>query len=250
MSISRMRSTMAAVVLASVSSWVVASGPMPHTARHAAHYAGQQAPTLHLSASAQNEVRQDWLVIRLHARHQGADATSVQRHLQGVQDRALSAIRPVVNGEQFQLQTGSFGVYPRYGRDGKIQHWEGVSELIIQGRDVPQLTRTAASTGGWSVAAMQFELSRQAREQAEQGLMQEAIAQFNAKAQTLASGFGFKSFDLHEVHLNAEGHSPMPAMLRMTADGMMGGQVQPPLSAEPGLSPVSVNLSGAVRLRQ
>lgn len=241
-----LRHFISAAVLVTVSSMVFASGHSPHHAR----YAAQQAPTLHVSASAQSEVRQDWLVIRLQARHQAADAATVQRHLQGLQDRALTTLRPAVNGEQFQLQTGSFGVYPKYGRDGKIQHWEGVSEWVIQGRDVPQLTRAAATTADWTVAGMHFKLSRQAREQAEQALMQEAITQFNAKAQVMATGFGFVGFDLQEVHLNADGHHPMPTMLRMTADGMSGGVIQPPLSAEPGMSPVSVNLSGTVRLRQ
>lgn len=250
------RQVISAAALFTLSSVVWASGhgapASPRESAHAHHarYAAQQSPTLHLSASAQTEVRQDWLVVRLHARHQAVDAATVQRHLQALQDRALTTIRPEVNDEQFQLQTGSFRVYPRYGRDGKIQHWEGVSELVIQGRDVPRITRVAANTRDWTVADMHFQLSRQAREQAEQALMQDAIAQFNSKAQALASGFGFKAFDLHEVHINAEGHATMPAMLRMSADGMQGGQVQPPLSAEPGLSPVSVNLSGAVRLRQ
>ena len=221
------------------------SGQIQHN-RHAA----QQLPTLHLSASAQAEVRQDWLVVNLHMRHQAADASSVQQRLQVLQERAIATIRPEVNAEQFQLQTGSFRVYPRYGRDGKIQQWEGVSELIIQGRDVPRITRVAANTREWTVADMQFELSRSAREKAEHNLMQEAIAQFNAKAQALATGFGFKSFDLQEIHLNADGHSPMPTMLRMNADAMQGDQAKPALSAEPGLSPVSVHLSGAVRLRQ
>ena len=223
----------------------------PRESAKAQHVRGvpQHWPTLHVSASAVTQVQQDWLVVNLHARHQAADATAVQQRLQILQDRALAAIRPEVNAEQFQLQTGSFRVYPRYGRDGKIQHWEGVSELIVQGRDVPRITRVAANTRDWTVADMQFELSRSAREKAEQSLMQEAIAQFNAKAQALATGFGFKAFDLHEVHLNADGHSPMPT-LRMSADAMQGGQAQPALSAEPGLSPVSVNLSGAVRLRQ
>lgn len=249
------RHLMSAAALFTVSSVVWASGhaastsPRESAQTHHARYAAQQLPTLHLSASAQTEVRQDWLVVTLHARHQAADAAVVQQRLQVLQDRALATIRPEVNAEQFQLQTGSFRVYPRYGRDGKIQHWEGVSELIVQGRDVPRITRVAANTRDWTVADMQFELSRSAREKAEQSLMQEAIAQFNAKAQALATGFGFKAFDLHEVHLNADGHSPMPT-LRMSADAMQGGQAQPALSAEPGLSPVSVNLSGAVRLRQ
>lgn len=227
----------AALVLMSLSSFAVASG-------------SSVLPTLHLSASAQTEVRQDWLLIRLHARHQASEAAVVQRHLQALQDRASTAIRPETHADQFQFQTGNFSVYPRYGRDGKIQGWEGESEIILQGRDMPHLTRVAANLTGWSVAGMHFELSRQTRQQTEQNLMQEAIAQFNAKAQAMAKGFGFKQFDLHEVHLNAETHAPMPSMLRMSADGAQSGQPQPLLRAEPGLSPVSVNLSGAVRLRQ
>jgi predicted secreted protein len=247
----------AKVLVASSVIWTLAHGALagssesikPHFVDSNA-YAAQQSPILHLSAAAQTEVRQDWLLVRLQARHQAADAATVQRHLQSLQDRALTAIRPEVNDEQFQLQTGSFRVYPRYGQDGKIQHWEGVSELMLQGRDVPRITRVAANTRDWTVADMHFVLSRQAREQAEQRLLQDAINQFNTKAQALANGFGFKTFDLHEVQLNADGHNPMPAMLRMSADGMQRGQVQSPLSAEPGLSPVSINLSGAVRLRQ
>lgn len=246
---------MGAAALLTVNSLVWASGPTAFSSTieaqhgHHARYVVQQSPILMLSASAQNEARKDWLVMQLHARHQAANSDLVQRQLQVLQDRALAAIRPEVNSELLQLQTGSFRVYPRYGRDGKILHWEGVSEVLIQGRDIPRITRVASSIRDWTVAGMHFELSRRARDQAEQDLMQEAISQFNAKAQALATGFGFKSFELHEVRLNAEGYSPMPVLQRMSAAGLPGGQVPPQLSAEPGLSPVSVSLTGAVLLR-
>ena len=76
-----------------------------------------------LSATGSVEVDQDWLQMRLAATRDGNDAASVQKQLQQAVDAAMRSLRPQVQGQNLQVSSGSFGVYPRHGNDGKIKGW-------------------------------------------------------------------------------------------------------------------------------
>lgn len=53
--------------------------------------------------------------------------------------------RPKRNAQsgQMDVRTGPFGLYPRYGKDGKINGWQGRAELVLEGRDFARITATA-----------------------------------------------------------------------------------------------------------
>lgn len=201
---------------------------------------------LQLSSSGTVEVTQDLLVMTLAATREGSDAAAVQTQLQQVLDAALTAAKRQAQPGQLDVRTGSFGIYPRNNKDGKVTGWQGRAELVLQGRDFDRITRTAAQINGMPVSQTGFALSREARAKVEGQAQSEAIANFQAKAQSLAQAFGFQRYTVREVSVNSNDMGyPAPRMAMMAKAGM-AEDAQIPVEA--GKSQVVVNVSGSVQM--
>lgn len=211
--------------------------------------AAEPRQLVQISASAQREVVQDTLTAVLQARHQAADAATVQNQLKTVLEQALRVARAGAAAGQVAVSTGAFTVQPRYGRDGQLAGWQGSAELQLQGRDVAAVSALAGTVPGMSVSQLSFSLSREASQQVEEAVRQEAIDRFRATAQSVARGFGFSGYLLHEVSIGqGGGPEPRPLLRAMAADGMAAASAAPvPVEAGKGL--VQVTVTGQVQLR-
>lgn len=203
---------------------------------------------LHLSASAQTEVPQDWLVMVLSVQKEASQAPAVQKQLNTVLAAALAAATPHAKPGRVDIGTGEMNVSPRYGRDGKISGWQGVAQLILQGRDVVQIASLASSLTDLTVAQIDWRLSPEQKKEAESRIQAEAVAQFQSKAQSLTQQFGFARYMLKEVHVSAQeaGEGVMPRRMAMV---QMDAPSSPPVPTVAGKSRVVVNISGSIQLQ-
>ncbi len=211
----------------------------------------QTAPVLQqisLSASGQVEAPQDWLTVRMGLTREGADAAAVQNQLKAAIDAALTTARAQARSRQMEVRSGAFGVSPRYGRDGKINGWQGSAEVVLEGRDVALITATAGKLPTLTVSSMGFSLSREARRQLESEVQTQAIERFRARAAEVTKAFGFASYTLGAVSISStdEGVRPMPRMMAMEAKAAMADA---PLPVEAGTDTVSVTVSGSINVR-
>lgn len=217
-----------------------------------ASVAGAQTPppllnVLQLSSTGTVEVTQDLLVMTLAATREGSDAASVQSQLQKVLDQALTTAKRQAQPGQLDVRTGSFGIYPRNNKDGKVTGWQGRAELILQGRDFDRITRTVAQIDGMPVSQTGFGLSREAREKVEGQAQSEAISRFQSKAKELAQAFGFAQYTVREVSVNSNDMAFAPRM-SMMAKGMSADAAAAPIPVEAGKAQVVVNVSGSVQM--
>lgn len=200
-----------------------------------------------LSASGSVEVQQDLLSISMNTTRDGTDPGVVQTQLKQALDAALAVARPAVQPGQLDLRTGNFSLYPRYGKDGKINGWQGSTELVLEGKDFARITGTAGKIQTLTMGNVSFALSREQRARVEGEAQTQAIERFKAKASDIARGFGFTSYTLREVSINAndQNSSPRPRMMAMAKSDM----AQAPVSVEAGKSTVLVDVSGSVQMR-
>jgi predicted secreted protein len=200
-----------------------------------------------LAASAAVEVPQDLLVLQLQATREGSDAAQVQQQLKTVLETALVDARRSAQPGQLDVRTGAFTVGPRHGRDGRITAWQGTAELILEGTDFARIAQLAGRVPGMAVSSSSFRLSRPAREAAERDAQAQAVAAFRARAAELAKGFGFPTYTLREVSVQAQdqGLPPRPRMMAMEAKA--AGDA--PVPVEAGKASVVVNVAGSVQLR-
>lgn len=223
---------------------VQAQSPSP-TSQPAAQAAPHQV--MHLSASAQTDVPQDWLVMTLAVQKEGLQAPVVQKQLNAVLSAALAVATPLAKPGSVEVSTGEMNVSPRYGREGKINGWSGSAQLLLQGRDAVQIATLAGRLVDLSVAQIGWQLSPEQKNAAESRIQAEAVARFQSKAQSLTQQFGFAAYTLREVRVSAQEAGDGGIMPRMAMASMDEAPLPTPTLA--GKSRVVVNVSGSIVLR-
>lgn len=199
-----------------------------------------------LSATGSVEVRQDMLSISMTTSRDGSDAGAVQTQLKQALDTALAQARQAAVPGQLDVRTGNFSLYPRYGNNGKINGWQGSTELVLEGRDFPRITSTAGKIQSLTLGHVSFALSREQRAKVEAEAQSLAIERFKAKAGEIAKSFGFEGYTLREVSINANDHMdmPRPRLMSMAKSDMAEAAVP----VEAGKSVVQVSVSGSVQM--
>jgi predicted secreted protein len=179
----------------------------------------------------------------------GGDAVAVQTQLKQALDTALTLARQAAVPGQMDVRTGNFSLYPRYGSNGKINGWQGSTEMVLEGRDFPRITSTAGKIQTLTLGQVDFALSREQRTKVEAEAQTLAIERFKAKAGEIAKSFGFGGYTLREVSINAndQGYVPRPRTMAMSAKSADMAEAAIPVEA--GKSTVLVNVSGSVQMR-
>lgn len=203
-----------------------------------------------ISASGQLDVPQDWLTMTLTVSRDGSDAALVQTQLRQAVDAALAIVKPAVVARQMEVRTGSFGVYPRHGSNGKIAGWQGTAEVILEGRDFLRISSTAGKATSMGIGNVVFSLSREAQQKLESDAQAMAIERFKGKAAEVAKGFGFAGYTLREVSVSSADQGDRPVYARARAVPMAASVASDaPVPVEAGKSQVTVTVSGSVQLR-
>ncbi|MDM0040908.1 SIMPL domain-containing protein [Variovorax sp. J22G21] len=202
---------------------------------------------LQLSASGTVEVQQDLLSMTLSTTRDGTDAAAVQSQLKAALDTALTEARKTAQPGQLDVRTGNFSLVPRYTREGKINGWQGSTELVLEGRDFPRITQAAGRITTLNVGNVGFALSREQRTKVEVEAQTIAIDAFKQKAGELAKGFGFGGYTLREVSVNSnQGDPGRPRMMAAQAKSFSSDAAVP---VEAGKTSVVVTVSGSVQLK-
>jgi predicted secreted protein len=201
-----------------------------------------------LQSSGTVEVQQDLLLISMNTTKDGTDSGAVQTQLKAALDAALSEAKKSAQPGQMDVRTGAFSMYPRYGRDGKINGWQGSTELVLEGRDFARISAAAGKISTLTLGQVSFGLSREARAKVEAEAQTQAIERFKTKASEISKNFGFSGYSLREVNVNANdqgfmqrGRSEMMQAKTMSADA--------PVPVEAGRSTVVVTVSGSVQMK-
>ncbi len=204
-----------------------------------------------LSSSASIDVQQDLLSIALNTTQSGTDAAAVQTQLKQALDAALIQAKQGQQGlapGQMEVRTGNFSLYPRYGKDNRINGWQGSTELVLEGRDFPRITATAGKIQTLSLGNVSFGLSREQRSRVETEAQALAIERFKGKAQEIAKSFGFSGYGLRDVAVSASDQGTIPRPRAMTMQAR-SDSAESPIPVEAGKSTVTVNVSGSIQMR-
>lgn len=203
---------------------------------------------VNFSATASVEVTQDLLGITLQAVREGTDAAQVQAQLKSVLDAALSEARKSAMPGSMEVRTGNFSLYPRYGKDSRINGWQGQAELVLQGRDTQRVAQAAGRLVGMNITSAAHSVSRELAEQHEAEVTAQAIRRYRAKAAEVAKQFGYGSYVVREISVQASDAGVMPRPQMMQARAVMNVAADAPVPVEAGKSTLGVTVSGTVRL--
>lgn len=204
---------------------------------------------VNLSASATAEVPKDWMSVALIAARDGADANAVQSALKQALEAALGEARRVAKPGRLEPQTGNFSLYPRYSDKGVMTGWQGTTELLIEGRDMPAIGQLVGRINTMTVSRVGYSLSRELREKTEGDVAAQAIARYRDKAADYARQFGYAGYTIREVNVTANEPSPMGPVQLMRAQPASKLE-DSPLPVEAGKAMVTVGVSGTVQLNR
>lgn len=202
------------------------------------------------AATATLEVTKDQLTMTLQATREGTEAVAVQAQLKQVLDAALAEAKKTAQPGALDVRTGQFSISPRYGRDGRINGWQGTAELVLEGRDNARVAQAAGRLQGMTLTGTGYSLSRELQDKHEAELAAQAIQKFRARASEIAKQFGFSSYALREVNVSAqEPGFPVP-MYRANAmrAKAAGAEMDAALPTEPGKGVLSATVQGSVQL--
>ena len=208
------------------------------------------ANVVQIDASGFKEVTQDWLTMRLTTTESGTDASTVQNQLKVAIESALIVAGAQSKPGLLEVRTGQFSLYPRYGSNGKINGWQGSTELVLEGRDFARISSTAGKITSLTMGGVSFSLSREARQQLESEVQAQAIERFKARAAEVAKGFGFSGYTLREIGISsADSGGDVVARPRVMAMEAKAAMSDAPVPVEAGKSMVNVTVSGSIQLR-
>jgi predicted secreted protein len=212
-----------------------------------------------LSASAFVEVPKDWLTVVFSTTRDGPDAAGVQAQLRTALDAAVTEAKKIAKPGQVEVQTGGFSLFPRYapptpkqssvGQPGAINGWQGSTELIVEGRDTQAIAQLTARVQTLTIARVGSSLSREARQKVEADVSAQAIERFRARADAVSKQFGFSSWAVREVSVNADAQVGMQFQeanrMRVNASAMADAA----LPVEGGKATVTATVSGSVQMK-
>jgi predicted secreted protein len=201
-----------------------------------------------LSVTGSVEAQQDWLSMSLTTTRDGPDANSVQSQLKVALDAALVEARKAAVPGQLEVRTGNFWLYPRQGRDGKLAGWQGSAELVLEGKDFIRIGATAGRIQSMVLGQVGFGLSRELRSRTELEAQNQAIELFKARAAEISRSFGFASYTLREVTVQANAQGPMPRQRAMALE-LGKAAADAPVPVEAGKAVVQVTVSGSIQMK-
>lgn len=202
-------------------------------------------PQASLNAEASAQVAQDTVTITLAAELDGASQAKVAEQLATTLGRAM---KQVAGDTRVKASTGNVRVWPVNDDRGRISGWHGRAEIVLESTDFKAAAAQAAKAGdGMAIANLRFSVSRAARAKAEQDLLAEASQAFRARAQALASAFGFASYSIRDIQLGGSGAMPYQPAPRVMAMASVAKAAPVPL--EGTNETVTVSVHGSIFLR-
>lgn len=199
-----------------------------------------------LNASAVREVANDEFQAQLYTQHQGPTAAALAGELNRTLNRALAVARRY---NDVDTRSGGYNSWPQYDKNGKIVGWSGRANLWLKSRNLTQASELTAQLQGFMLLDnASFQLSTQARRDAQRELIPEAIADLKAQAAIAAKALGKQSVSVRELSIN----SPMaPVQMRamsFKAAAPAAADAAPNVNWQPGNSQLQVEVSGKAEL--
>ncbi|TAK40021.1 MAG: DUF541 domain-containing protein [Betaproteobacteria bacterium] len=194
-----------------------------------------------LSAQAEREVPNDTLLATLAAEAEGADPAPLAEGVNRSMRRALELARAYPS---VKARSGNYQTYPVYDKN-RIARWRVRQELRLEASDFGAATELIGKLQSiLTVAQLAHGVSGEARRQAENTLLAEAIAAFEERARLARDALKAKGYRLRDLNLSGGGPMP-PRPLAMRA---MAAEAAAP-ALEAGATRIAVTVTGTVQLQ-
>lgn len=197
-----------------------------------------------LSAVAETEVPNDLLTAVLFAQREGSEASRLAQEVNRAIDWGVEEAKKV---PRVKVRTLEYRTHPVYNKQ-TLSGWRVRQSLRLESADASILSELVGRLQTrLAVDSIAYKLSPGHRRQAENELIQQALAAFSERAKLIADQFGRPEYRLVKIDVNTGGTVPRP-LFRASAMAMRA-DVAPPPAIEPGTQTVQVQVDGTIELR-
>jgi predicted secreted protein len=194
-----------------------------------------------LSVSAEQTIENDVLVATVFAEVENNDQADAARQVNESIQWAIERARRV---DDVELQTEQYHTRPVYANGRRIVGWVARQSLRLESRDAAALSALLGQLQEQvAIGSVDYNLSKEARDAAEEALIAEGLARFNQRATWVASELGRDGFRIVRINIGSSGGGPVPFYRESLA---VADASAPPLEA--GVQTVSVSINGTVEL--
>jgi len=201
---------------------------------------------LHLTQTAERQMKRDRLVVQLRAEATASDAKKVQAEINRAMTAALEKAKSVAG---VKVESSGYSVYEE--NDGNLSsRWHGSQGLRLSGGDFTAVLGVAGDLQGMGLAmsGLSYELSPEAARTAEDELTSEALTRLRSRAERVASDLQLTLLRLRDVRVgNVNGEGPRPVMV-MRGVALGAAAPPPPPAAEGGDATIQVSVDAQIVL--
>lgn len=221
---------------------VLAFVAFPAAGQHE-HPPSPRFDVVQLQAEASRDVDNDRLVAVLAAEAQGANPAELSEAVNRTMAAALKAAAEVPT---VRARSGNYQTLPRYGRERRQEGWLVSQELRLESADFAAAARLIGRLQqALVVRGMAVQLSPEGRRAAEDALIGEAIAAFQARAERVRQAMRASGYRVLELHIATAGGPVRPLAMAARAEAAAA-----PVAIEPGMSQLTVTASGSIQLER
>ncbi len=198
-------------------------------------------PIVSLTAASTASVANDRMYAWLRAESDNADPARAAADVNARMAKALARAKAVTGVE---VSTTGYSSY-QFTEKGQPTRWRVAQTMNVEGSDfatIAALVTKLQAEDGLVINGMSFGVSPDARRKAEDALTQQAIKQWQVRAQNAARGFGYEGWRTGRVTIQTGDFAPPRPMFRAAAAPMAASA--PPVSVEGGNTDVTVTVSG------
>jgi predicted secreted protein len=196
-----------------------------------------------LSAQAEREVANDLFAATLAAETEGADPAPLQAE---VNRRMQAALATAKGYGAVRVRSGSYQTFPVYDSNSRVSRWRVRQELRLESADFAAATELVGKLqAGLNVTGMSLSVSPEARKQAENALIPEALAAFEERARLVREAMKAKGHRLRNLQISGGGAAP-PVPLPARAMAMSSA---PAPAIEAGSTRMLITVSGTIQLQ-
>jgi len=197
-----------------------------------------------ISAQAEREVANDTLTAVMAVDSEGSDPVALA---DGANRAMREALKLAAGYRGVKARSLNYQTWPVYDK-ARIVRWRVRQELRLESREFAPATELIGKLqSSLVVSGLAVGLSPEARKQAENALIAEALAAFHERAGIVRDAEKAKGYRVKDLQINAGGGA-QPRMYAAQRGGVASASIAAP-AVEPGASVITVNVSGTVQLQ-
>ena len=200
-----------------------------------------QQPAVTVTASATATITNDRLLAWMRSEAENASAAAAASQVNATIAKALAEAKGYPS---IKVATAGYSTQ-QVSDKARAQRWRVVQTISLEASDfsaAAALISKLQDEHGLLLSGMGFSLSEKTRRDAEDGVTQQAIKMWQARAQQAASGLGFAKWRPGHVVVQTSDVGRVLPMAR--AQAMSGPMSAAPVTMESGTSEVTVTVSG------